>query len=309
MPTISFWHNAAHRRALVVAFTVAITAVAVAAAGIATAEGAGAAAPPIGNAPRDPIAGCDMQLDPLRRTVASVPDAEHLLLDDGETVQLIGALPPLPPLSAEPSMPWPSAIEAHEALRSLALGKRVALAASRVTRDRYGKRLAQAFVEASADAAGSIWVQGALLRSGHARAYALPGHADCIDALIAAEAVARSAERGIWANPVYAPRSAHRPGELAKEALAYELVEGRVRRASRGRAHLFISFGGRRRGAFTVIVPGTLATDHPAWSASVLDLAGKRIRVRGWIVDRDGPAIEISHPSEIELLDRATAPQ
>lgn len=314
MPTISSWRDVPRRERRHIATVFAGAAVVVLGVAMSTLVGGAAAQPadtaasPLGSAKGDPADGCDMRFEAPRRTVTAVPDAEHLVLDDGDTVQLIGALPPLPPLSADPTKQWSPAIAAHEALRSLALGKRVALAASSVMRDRYGMRLAHAFVE-SGGGGGLSWVQGALLRTGHARAYAIPGNADCIDALIAAEAMARSEKRGIWADPVYAPRSAHRPGELAKSALAYELVEGRVRRASRGRNNLFIGFGGRRGSAFTVIVPGALANDNPAWSASLLDTAGKRIRVRGWIVERDGPAIEITHPGEIELLDSASAPR
>lgn len=309
MPITSCWLDGRPTLALA-GLAAGVFAIAVAAtAGPALAAPRDAAAPPLGTPRGEPADTCDVPLQPMRRTVTAVPDAEHLQLDDGTRVKLVGTLPPLAPLSAEPGQPWPAAVAAHDALRALALGKRVALASSSLAWDRYGTRLAQVFVEADEGGAEAVWVQGALLASGHARAYAIPGDAGCIEALIAAESLARSADRGIWADPAYEPRRAHRPQDLAKSALAYELVEGRVRRASRGRSNLFISFTGPRRGGFTVIVPGPLASEHPAWSASLLDLAGKRVRVRGWIIERNGPAIEITHPSEIELLDTDRAPR
>jgi micrococcal nuclease len=35
-----------------------------------------------------------------------------------------------------------------------------------------------------------------------------------------------------------------------------------------------------------------------------LTLDGALIRVRGWVDDRDGPRIEVTHPEQIEVLAR-----
>ena len=32
-------------------------------------------------------------------------------------------------------------------------------------------------------------------------------------------------------------------------------------------------------------------------------LAGRRVEVRGWIEERNGPAIEVARPEQIELVD------
>jgi micrococcal nuclease len=42
-----------------------------------------------------------------------------------------------------------------------------------------------------------------------------------------------------------------------------------------------------------------------AFTAAGIDLkalAGKRLRVRGWVMWRNGPMIEATHPEQIELL-------
>jgi micrococcal nuclease len=36
-------------------------------------------------------------------------------------------------------------------------------------------------------------------------------------------------------------------------------------------------------------------------------LEGRRVRVRGWIERRAGPAIEVRHPSQIEIVEEGEA--
>jgi micrococcal nuclease len=36
-------------------------------------------------------------------------------------------------------------------------------------------------------------------------------------------------------------------------------------------------------------------------------LEGRRVRVRGWIERRAGPAIEVRHPSQIEVVEESEA--
>ena len=59
------------------------------------------------------------------------------------------------------------------------------------------------------------------------------------------------------------------------------------------------------------LVEGTVSVDRkdvPAFAAAGIDLkalAGKRLRVRGFLGWRNGPMIEASHPEQIELLPEA----
>jgi len=43
----------------------------------------------------------------------------------------------------------------------------------------------------------------------------------------------------------------------------------------------------------------------PAAGIDVKGLAGKRVRVRGWIEWRSGPMIAVTHPEQLELLPDA----
>ena len=151
----------------------------------------------------------------------------------------------------------------------------------------------------------AVWLQVAMLAAGYARAYGIPDNFGCTDALLAAEAPARQTGRGIWSNPAYRIRPAWRTRELMRLRGTYQLVEGRVKKAQRARGgRIYLNFGDDWRSDFSAMVDKRVSRAHPAWAASLLDLEGKRIRVRGWIIRRNGPMIDIEHPSQLNFLDR-----
>ena len=66
---------------------------------------------------------------------------------------------------------------------------------------------------------------------------------------------------------------------------------------------IYLDFGSDWRSDFTVVVPPRLAGKTPEDIAKILSLRGARVRVRGWIERRYGPAIEVRDLAEIERLD------
>ncbi len=105
------------------------------------------------------------------------------------------------------------------------LRRRVKLAFSGRRADRYGRVLAQVFLE---DRGRGEWVQGTLLADGDARAYGLPESFGCARELLAHEAEARRNRLGLWNNGVYRVMSADRPGELMKLRGKYVRVTGNI---------------------------------------------------------------------------------
>lgn len=242
---------------------------------------------------------CELQFEPAR-SVAKVIDGETLALDDGSEVRLIGALAPRALDGATSAAAWPPEAQAIAALEKLALGKSVELGMAGRRTDRYGRYLAQAFVR---EGDTRIWLQGEMLRNGHARAYALPGSTECIQDLIAAEQHARARGIGLWAIAAYQVRSAHRTWALRRYRSTYQIVEGRVIKAQVGRPQVFLNFSRSRQNGFTAVI-------QPAHKAAFDDanfdfkgLEQRRVRVRGWIEERAGLMIEVYHPAQIEVLD------
>lgn len=234
-------------------------------------------------------------------TVNEVLDAETIRLDDTRLVRLIGALPLTAPAAAARSGTPPDE-QAKSTLADLAIGRSARLYYPSVDRDRYGRTLAHVIVEAGPNE--SIWIQRHLITTGHARAYVLPGSAECIDTLIAHESAARNAGLGLWALAAHRPISSWRTRHLRRVAGTFQLVEGHVSRVGTSRGNVYLNFGRNRRFAFTAFIARASLNGQRSWLQELKNLEGRRIRVRGWIEIHNGPYIEVTHPNQIELLEK-----
>jgi endonuclease YncB( thermonuclease family) len=233
------------------------------------------------------------------RSVTRVVDGETVGLDDGSELRLIGALAPrAADVGAAPGT-WPAEAAAVAELAALMLGRSVALRFGGERSDRFGRLQAQAYLP---EGDALRWVQGHLLGQGLARAYTQAGNRACAAALLAAEAIARRERRGLWADAAYRPRRAERAHELTRLAGTFQVVEGRVVRVKQVRGVVYLNFAGAWRRAVTASLR---ARDLAALGggADPKALEGRRIRVRGWIAGRRGPAIDLSTAGLIELVD------
>ena len=248
---------------------------------------------------------CELHAGPTR-AVVRVIDAETVLLEDGREVRLIGALAPRSPDMSPNASTWPPEQQSEAALRDLVLGNSVELAYSAQRRDRYGRLLAHLFL--NRDGARG-WVQGELLRTGHARAYGLPGSFACMRELLAYERVARAAGAGLWSNAAYAARPAFRPRALLRQRNTYQVVAGRVAHVATTKSYTYVNFGKDWRTDFTAGIAAKLVRKYPAWAKTLAALDGKKVEVRGWIEYRNGPFIDVEDPSQIATVDDDARPQ
>lgn len=243
---------------------------------------------------------CTLQPGPTR-AVTRILDSETVLLDDGRQVRLIGALAPRIPNHRDSTRPWPPERAAIAALEALVRGQSVELAFSGRRSDRYGRLLAHLFLKRGGE---RIWVQGKLLRSGHARAYGLPGSLACMAELVAHESIAREASTGLWSNAAYAMRPAKRTRELMRLRNTFQIVEGRVVNVATTRGWTYVNFDRDWRSDFTAGVSAKLLREKPDWVKSLASLEGKEVQVRGWIEYRNGPFINVLDPSQITTIDK-----
>lgn len=230
--------------------------------------------------------------------VAEVTDGDTIVLDSGLKVRLIGMQAPKLPLGRAGFETWPLAGEAKVALEEIALGKQVQLRYAGEEMDRHGRALAHMFV----DEGKEVWVQQTMLGAGLARVYSFADNRFCLDELYAVEAHARIAKRGIWNNPYYQLRYADRPDEILGRVDHYELVEGRVLAAERAGSRVYLNFGRNWKEDFTVVIDRASQRLFDQAGVDPLAYEGALVRVRGWIDNRDGPRMEISHPEQIEIL-------
>lgn len=234
--------------------------------------------------------------------VTQVTDGDTVVLDSGQVVRLIGTQAPKLPLGRDGFVAWPLASEAKAELKRLALNKQVRLGYGGEEIDRYDRALAHLFVE---DGEGApVWAQLHMVQQGLARVYSFPDNRQCLDQLFAGEAQARVERLGIWADPYYSVRAADRPSQLLERAGNYELVEGRVLLADRSGSRIYLNFGRFWKEDFTVVIEAPALRLFSQDGLDPLTLDGALVRVRGWVDDRDGPRIEVTHPEQIEVLAR-----
>jgi hypothetical protein len=196
----------------------------------------------------------------------------------------------------------------EHALTSLLLGKTVTLQLAERKRDRYGRILAQIMITQGNE---TIWTQERLVAEGLARVISFPDNRLCTAELLAKEDEARRAKQGLWKSGFFAIREANAEDLLYRLVESYEIVEGRVRNVAEIRGRTYINFGDNWRRDFTAfIAPQTSARASEASGEAVqpttidaASLTGKRVRVRGWLKNFNGPSITVTHPEQIEVLE------
>jgi endonuclease YncB( thermonuclease family) len=227
----------------------------------------------------------DCRLAPIGiATVRAVSDDGTLALDDGRTARLAGI------------EVWPNRLAAAR-LSALLTGKTIELKRLGPDTDRYGRLVAHVFV-----AETEPWVQADLTALGLARV-ARVGDFSCANKLFAHERAARTAALGVWADPYYVMGQAEGPAEVLKGRGRFAIVEGKVLSVRESGGTIYLNFGRRWSEDFTVTIA---KRNERAFSGSGLELkklAGRRVRIRGWIEERGGPWVDAAAPEQIEVLE------
>jgi len=213
-----------------------------------------------------------------------------LVLTDGRALHLEGIRLPD---AVQDRAPQAVTDRAFAELNALAKDKVLDAYAVWPKEDRYGRVRAQVF------AADGTWLQRDLLQKGLARVEIAPDRGECYGELYAAEAEARHAGLGLWADPAYAFRTADNVGA---DVGSFQIVVGRVLAAAAHDGRVFLNFGPDWRTDFTVTIPPDDVKTFKRMGVDPLDYQGKLIRVRGIVQSLNGPEIEVGNPKQIELL-------
>jgi endonuclease YncB( thermonuclease family) len=235
-------------------------------------------------------AGCAFEAQGEGR-VAAVIDARTFRLQDGREVRLAG----IEAVYSEKAAAEPSA-DRTSALAAIVSGHEVTLAGQDDTPDRYGRQPAFVYLDHS-----DTLVQALLLAQGDALVSATVTDKDCASVLAAAEAAARQAKRGTWADS-----SAIKNAESADDILAgigrFMVVEGKVLSVRQAGATTYLNFGRNWTRGFAVTISRRMIAAFEAAGIVPKSLENRRIRVRGWVEARGGPRIEALRVGQIELL-------
>lgn len=226
---------------------------------------------------------------------AAAVNGDTLRLEDGRVLRLSGIDAPRPPAGADPARRWPLAEGAASLLADLAAGQPLTLAVE-VAEDRYGRVLAQA------TRGDGVWIQGEMLRRGLARVQTRADARARAPEMLALEAEARAARRGLWRTRAYGVRDAADTARLLRDRDSFQVVEGTVVAAAKVRDLIYLNFGHDWREDTTVTIGRAAARAFGKAGLDPVSLQGHVVRVRGWVAVRNGPMIEVTHPEQIERI-------
>jgi micrococcal nuclease len=226
--------------------------------------------------------------------VVRIIDGDTVVLSTGQEVRLVGIQAPKLSLGRHSMQSWPYSAEAREALVFTFLNRNVRFGYAGNRMDRHGRGLAHLVRD------DGNWLQGWMIANGHARVYSFPDNRQFVDQLLRLEIAARAARSGLWELPLYQVHSATE--KVILPANFFHLIEGRITDIGISQGRYFINFGEDWKEDFTAtIYPDTerrFRGEWPDWSV----LTGRTVRVRGWVYFRNGSAIDITHPEQIELI-------
>jgi endonuclease YncB( thermonuclease family) len=227
-------------------------------------------------------AGCAFETQGEGR-VTAVIDARSFRLEDGREIRLAGI---------EPA----DKAKGTGALAALIAGREVTLRGEDDAPDRYGRQPAFVYLTGSETS-----VQSELLKQGQALVSVDVASKECALALSAAEAEARQAKKGTWADAT-AIKNAESSGDILAGIGRFTVVEGKVLSVRQAGATIYLNFGRNWTRDFAVTISRRMIPVFEAAGLAPKSLENRRIRVRGWVDVRGGPRIEVLRVGQIEVL-------
>ena len=221
--------------------------------------------------------------------VAAVVAADRLQLLDGRTVRLAGVI--VPGTLGDDPRAQPVARDAHNLVQKLTADAELELHSYGL--DRQARVVGDLELPAGGGSladrllrAGLAWVDGAT---------DLPGRAGRLES----EAAAKEAGRGLWSMEGLGIQDA---GRVRATPARYAVVQGTVAGVRAGDPWTYLNFGDDWRRDFTVRMSPAVAKLVKRAGSDPAKLGGQRLRVRGWLLDINGPMIEIVGPGQLEVL-------
>jgi len=233
-------------------------------------------------------------------TVAQVLDGRSFVLEGGREVRLAALEVPLLPAPDDTSRRAADGLAAKAALEAMLAGQAVELRQQGAATDRYGRTLAFAYLTRDGGERSAVHD---LLAQGFARVAAHVGHTACAVELQSRERVAWAAKLGLWADSHYAIVGAQSFGELLAEQGRFTVAEGKVVSVRESGGTIYMNFGRRWSEALTVTILKRHERIFAGAGLQLKTLENRRVRVRGWVEERNGPRIAASRPEQIEIAE------
>ena len=228
--------------------------------------------------------------------VDKVIDGQTVLMTDGKIVRLLGIDYPFMTGDAEggPSILGKAALE-----QLLPRNKEVLLYQNKSRENgrlnRMGHSLAHLVIKDRGE-----WVNGALVARGVAWTATDATNPAMAEQFYKLEDAARKDGKGLWSKN--SPFGLLTPDTAAQGNGAFRVIEGTVNRAATSKNNLYLNFGTDWKKDFTVMVTPAIRKALAKHGVDAMSLTGKKIRVRGWLREWNGPFLELETPERLEVL-------
>jgi endonuclease YncB( thermonuclease family) len=231
--------------------------------------------------------------------IEAVIDAHTILLKDGKIVRILGIDYP----SAAGADTGPAKIAAKDRLSDLlSEGSEIVLYQSFNTKTGRENRMGHVLAHLALKEDGR-WINGTLIAEGLGWVVTDRSNPEMAAELYALEETARAEKRGLWSDKLL---YGVLPADRAEEGLGtFRLVEGTVTRAATSRNNLYLNFGNDMKTDFTVMISPSLRKTLARRGIDPLGLAGKQVRVRGWLRSWNGPFMQIETAERLQILSTA----
>ena len=234
---------------------------------------------------------------PSEAEVAKVIDGDTIVLDGGEKVRYLGIN--APEIRVRDGNQWiPKAQicgeEAKDYNQKLVEGKRVHLEYDQTKRDDYSRILAYVWGD-------GVLVNGELLKKGLALVDVRSPNLKHQKMFFDFQKEARDFHRGIWKkidDYTFLEQEAFKlVGEIG-------VVQGTIVSVNIGREKVYLHFGKNWKDDFTGIIYKNNLESFP-WKSKELarSFLGREVKIYGFVKNSEGPAIIISAPSQVDILN------
>ena len=234
-----------------------------------------------------------MKMTRAKARVTDIIDGVTLDIDNKTKVRLSGIWVPW----ENDNEPGDTVRRASVLLRNVSQDRYVRLYQTKNEKIGRANRLSQQLAQVERD--DGLWLQGVLLYAGLATVMTSEANPELSARMYAIEADARKRKAGMWADPLWDILGA---GSVKDYVNEYRVVEGNVFSTALRNNIFYINFSRDWKTDFTIAIPTDKRMSFARRGVDLMSLNGKRIRVRGWIRNNNGPMIEVTHPEQIEIL-------
>ncbi len=225
--------------------------------------------------------------------VTAITTAHHLKLTDGTTLKLAGLLLPTQQDCNRLTAVCPIVEELTSYLATTLDQQQIYIASNTLNLDRNDRLLAQV------KSKEGKWIQKEILEQGYGRVITTTAHSTDLKEMLRIEDQARQNKKGLWRLKAF---QVLQTDNLNNKTDRFQIIEGTIQKTAEVRGTVYLNFGQDWRKDFTIKLEKNHRASFVNKGKNLLEMAGKKVRIRGWLFWENGPMISLYTPEQLEFL-------